>query len=150
MNKYGFPRRSKHRNMSKLYLGEDLDKTTNNTANKSVTMLSLVFLLCLPSFINFKTALVRAHESIRACRKDRCLDVGLNSNVFNRLLVARLMLLYTQTIKKEPDKFDRKYSAGQMEISGFSGTKDSKKVARNRINNKRENRKENNVFLFFF
>lgn len=56
MNKYGFPRRSKHRNMSKLYLGEDLDKTTNNTANKSVTMLSLVFLLCLPSFINFKTA----------------------------------------------------------------------------------------------
>lgn len=93
---------------------------------------------------------MRAHESIRACRKDRCLDVGLNSDVFNRLLVARLMLLYTQTIKKEPDKFDRKYSAGQMEISGFSGTKDSKEVARNRINNKRENRKENNVFLFFF
>lgn len=89
--------------MNKLYLGEDLDKTTNNTENKSFTMLSLVFLLCphhlLSTSKQLTLPLVCGHESVRACGKDRRLDVGLNSDVLNRLLVARLMLLYTQITK---------------------------------------------------
>lgn len=129
-----------------------MDKTTKNTANKSLPMLSLVFLLCLRHLLSTSNQLalpsVCAHESIRACGKDRRLDVGLNSDVLNRLLVTRLLLLLTHKQSK------RSQTSLTVNDSKYQDLPDARSQdwLETRRTNRRENRKENNVYLlcFFF
>lgn len=127
-----------------------MDKTTNNTANKSLPMLSLVFLLCLRHLLSTSNQLalplVCAHESIRACGKDRRLDVGLNSDVLNRLLVTRLLLLLTH---KQSKRSQTSLTVNDSKYQDLPDTR-SQDWLETRRTNRRENRKENNVYLLFF